>query len=133
MGSKSIFLHILRCLSHRLQFIHYKLGAIPNALWLKCIAWPVKKLFDKMRSPITLLTDHPSSVGESYFGHLRTATGFGLRMLGGGLACLLHGIFPFLFEKTGSSQIRLLHDRMVTHRNKLPQPQASEAEAVAAK
>ncbi|NBX41594.1 MAG: MFS transporter, partial [Gammaproteobacteria bacterium] len=27
-------------------------------------------------------TDHPATVGESYFGHLLAATGFGLRMLG---------------------------------------------------
>jgi hypothetical protein len=39
-------------------------------------------------------------------------------MIIGGIACLLHGIFPFLFVRTGSDQIRLLHERMVTHRRK---------------
>jgi hypothetical protein len=37
-------------------------------------------------------------------------------MILGGFACLLHGIFPFLFVKTGSAQISTLHERMVTNR-----------------
>ena len=65
-------------------------------------------------------TDHPASVGETYGEHLAHATGFGLRMIGGGIACILHGLLPFLFVKTGSRQIVTLHGRMVTHRSKLP-------------
>lgn len=61
-------------------------------------------------------TDHPATVGETYGEHLATATGFGLRMIAGGLACLVHGLLPFLFVKTGSTAIRTLHDRMVTNR-----------------
>lgn len=67
-------------------------------------------------------TDHPESVGETYFQHLRQASGFGLRMMLGGVACILHGIFPFLFVRTGSSQVSTLHDRMITNRSRLPQP-----------
>ncbi len=67
-------------------------------------------------------TDHPASVGETYFEHLTHASGFGLRMIAGGVACILHGLFPFLFAKTGSRQITTLHGRMVTHRSKLPEP-----------
>jgi len=71
----------------------------------------------------TLFTDHPASVDESYGEHLATATGFGLRMILGGCACLIHGLLPFLFVRTGSSEIRTLHDRMVTARNrKAPMP-----------
>lgn len=67
--------------------------------------------------PITkLFTEHPASVGETYGEHLAMATGFGTRMILGGLACLLHGIFPFLFVKTGSKQIATLHTTMVTNR-----------------
>ncbi|WP_108790035.1 DUF6356 family protein [Erythrobacter sp. Alg231-14] len=67
-------------------------------------------------------TQHPASVGESYGEHLAHASGFGLRMIAGGVACVLHGLFPFLFIKTGSRQITTLHGRMVTHRGKLPEP-----------
>ena len=65
---------------------------------------------------------HPSEVGETYRQHLVHAGGFGLRMIGGGLACILHGIFPFLFVKTGSQQVASLHDRMLVNRNKFSTP-----------
>jgi hypothetical protein len=61
-------------------------------------------------------TDHPSSVDESYFQHMGMAFGFGGRMLWGGLACLVHGLFPWLCMTRGSDTIRGLHHRMVAHR-----------------
>lgn len=67
-----------------------------------------------------LFTAHPASVGESYGAHLRTAGGFGSRMVLAGLACLLHGLFPFLFVHTGSRTIEELHQRMVTGRRPAP-------------
>ncbi|MBS0477439.1 MAG: hypothetical protein JSR28_20100 [Proteobacteria bacterium] len=69
-----------------------------------------------------LFTDHPSSVGETYGEHLAMASGFGLRMILGGLACLVHGLLPFLFVKTGSRQITTLHSTMVTNRQRQPMP-----------
>jgi hypothetical protein len=66
----------------------------------------------------TLFTDHPASVGETYGQHMGTAAGFGGRMILAGLACLVHGILPFLFVKTGSAAITELHHRMVTHRDR---------------
>lgn len=65
-----------------------------------------------------LFTDHPASVGESYGEHMAVATGFGLRLLGAGLACLVHAVFPFLFVTTGSRAITQLHDRMVANRRR---------------
>jgi hypothetical protein len=73
-------------------------------------------------TPIELFTRHPASVGESYGEHFQAATGFGVRMLLGGTACLVHAVFPFLFVKTGSGIIRALHDRMVVNRR----PQTAE-------
>ena len=66
-----------------------------------------------------LFTKHPHSVGESYLQHLRSAVAFGGRMIAAGVACMLHGIFPFLFVSTGSRTVRHLHDRMITHRSRL--------------
>ena len=62
-------------------------------------------------------TKHPASVGETYFQHLKHASSFGGRLIVAGAACLMHGIFPFLFVKTGSKQVTKLHDRMVTNRD----------------
>jgi uncharacterized integral membrane protein (TIGR00698 family) len=61
-------------------------------------------------------THHPQTVGETYFEHLGSAWGFASTMFVGAMACLLHGLFPFAFQSSGSRRIRELHDRMVTHR-----------------
>lgn len=61
-------------------------------------------------------TQHPETVGETYFEHLGSAWGFASTMFVGAMACLLHGLFPFAFQSSGSRRIRELHDRMVVHR-----------------
>jgi len=71
--------------------------------------------------------DHPSSVNETYFEHLRMASVFGLRMLAGGLACMVHALLPCSFQRTGSDQIRWLHERMVTSRQRTPRLQAERS------
>ena len=58
-------------------------------------------------------TRHPAAVGETYGEHLVFATSTGGRMILAGLACMVHGFFPFLFERTGSRTILELH-RSVT-------------------
>jgi hypothetical protein len=55
---------------------------------------------------------HPRSVGESYTEHAATAFGFGVRMIGGGVACMVHGIFPALFTRTGSNTVKSLYGTM---------------------
>jgi hypothetical protein len=65
-----------------------------------------------------LFTDHPRSVGETYAQHMASAGRFGCRMILAGIACLLHGVFPFLFVKTGSDTVRSLHDNMVVNRRR---------------
>ena len=72
--------------------------------------------------PVKLFTEHPASVGESYGEHLVMASGFGLRMIAGGIACLIHGLLPFLFVTTGSAQIAQLHDTLVANRRRKPLP-----------
>lgn len=78
--------------------------------------------------PIDLFTRHPATVGESYGEHFLAATGFGLRMLLGAAACLVHAVLPFLFVKTGSNIIRILNDRMVVNRRRKPLPEGSVPE-----
>ena len=68
-----------------------------------------------------LFTDHPATVGETYWQHLASAWGFSWRMMLASLACLVHALLPFLFVKTGSAAIRDLHGRMVTNRAR-PRP-----------
>ena len=69
-----------------------------------------------------LFTDHPTTVGETYTQHFAHAGGFGVRMVFAGLACIIHAVLPFLFVKTGSNALTVLHDRMVTNRHNLTTP-----------
>lgn len=71
-----------------------------------------------MKSITSLFTEHPESVNETYTEHFVMAGGFGMKMIMAGFACVLHGIFPFLFVKTGSKAINDLHDTMVTNRQR---------------
>lgn len=59
-----------------------------------------------------LFCEHPQSVDETYTEHFAYASGFGLRMIIAGLACIMHGIFPFMFKRTGSSAVCELHERL---------------------
>ena len=76
-------------------------------------------------NPLRAFTDHPASVGETYGEHLLHAACFGLRMIGAGVACLIHALVPFLFVRTGSVAIAELNDRMVVNRRVAPPPLAS--------
>ena len=63
-----------------------------------------------------LFSEHPASVGESYLTHLLAASAFALRLLAGGLACLVHAVLPFLFVHTGSDCVSRLHQEMLARR-----------------
>jgi hypothetical protein len=65
---------------------------------------------------IRSFTRHPASIGESYTEHLLHAGCFGVRMMLAGFACLIHAVFPFLFERTGSRAIGELNERMTSRR-----------------
>jgi Family of unknown function (DUF6356) len=59
-----------------------------------------------------VFTDHPHTVGESFAQHFMVATGFGSKMILGGIACCLHGFFPFAFTTTGSRTVKALYAKM---------------------
>ena len=65
-----------------------------------------------------LFLEHPASVGESYWQHMGQALRFGALLCLTGVACLFHGLLPFLFKDTGSNNIRRLHQMMVTQRSR---------------
>jgi len=58
-------------------------------------------------------TEHPRSIGETYLQHGMTALGFALRLLGAGLAGLVHALVPCLFSRTVSVTIDSLHKQML--------------------
>ena len=56
--------------------------------------------------------DHPATVNESYFQHMRFAFGFAFWLSVAAGAALIHALIPALCETTASRILRRLHDRI---------------------
>jgi hypothetical protein len=61
-------------------------------------------------------TEHPRSVGESYWEHMGVALSFAGALALGALASLVHALFPFLCTRTGSDIVLRLHQRVMKRR-----------------
>ncbi len=72
-----------------------------------------------------LFTEHPQSIGESYFQHMSNAFSFGKKMFFASVTCIIHGIFPFLYTSRGSQAIEELHAHMSARNNARPQAPAA--------
>lgn len=55
---------------------------------------------------------HLDTVHESYFQHLKFAACFGAKLVFAGIAAILHGLCPAIFQKTGSSTVFALNDEL---------------------
>ena len=60
----------------------------------------------------SLFLDHPESVDETYFEHMRFAGTFSFWLLLAGLAAAVHAIVPALGETTASRILTRLHNRI---------------------
>ena len=65
-----------------------------------------------MTSLTRIMVDHPNSVGETYFQHMRFALRFSGMLFAAGFCALVHAVLPFCFEKTASNIIRRLYARI---------------------
>jgi len=65
-------------------------------------------------SILKIFTQHPSSVNETYFEHMRVAYSFSARLGFASLAAFIHAIFPFLFKTTASNLIKKLNAEITT-------------------
>lgn len=59
-----------------------------------------------------LLMAHPRDIGESYGAHAGHAAYIGARMIGAGVACLVHAVLPGLFVRTASRTVDDIQDLM---------------------
>ena len=71
-----------------------------------------------MKKIYKLFTEHPNSVNETYFQHMRCALSFHFTLLRLSFCALVHAIFPFLCETTASDGIKKLNDCMQNRRLK---------------
>lgn len=59
-----------------------------------------------------IFVDHPASVDETYFEHMKFALTFSFWLGAACLAALVHAFIPAAFEKTGSNIIKRLHAKI---------------------
>jgi hypothetical protein len=63
-----------------------------------------------------LFIDHPRSVGEGYFEHMRASLTVGGRLLAAAAGCFVHALVPGLCTTTGSTAILKLHGEIYPRR-----------------
>jgi hypothetical protein len=71
-----------------------------------------------------LFVDHPKSLGMSWAEHGAGAVVIGARMVGAGVACLVHAAVPGLFTQTAGKTVLSLHDHMMQRRAGAANPDA---------
>jgi hypothetical protein len=71
-----------------------------------------------------LFQDHPKSLGMSWAEHGVGAVAIGARMVGAGLACIVHAAVPALFTQTAGRTIMSLHDHMISRKAGAANPKA---------
>jgi len=62
------------------------------------------------------LTEHPTSVEETYGEHAKVAGNFAKELALAAMAAAVHAVFPALFECTASTKIKQLHAEMTSGR-----------------
>ena len=72
----------------------------------------------------TLFTEHPRSLGMSWWGHGVGAVKIGAEMIGAGTACLVHAVVPGLFTETAGRTVVRLHDHMQRRRASADRPES---------
>jgi len=62
-----------------------------------------------MKNPFT---EHPNSVGESYFNHMGHALTYFVKLLFITIVTFVHAFFPFLFVNTASTMIKKINKHL---------------------
>jgi len=65
---------------------------------------------------MNILTKHLNSVNETYIKHLVMAAAISGQLLLASIACFIHALLPFLFERTGSKIVNNLNLAMSDRR-----------------
>ena len=71
-----------------------------------------------------MFQDHPRSLGMSWAGHAAGAVVIGGRMIGAGMACIVHAIVPALFTETAGRTVVDLHEHMTQRKAGAANPNA---------
>lgn len=63
-----------------------------------------------------LFLEHPRSLGMTWAGHGIGAVGIGVRLIGAGLACVVHAVVPGIFTQTAGKTVTHMYDHMARRR-----------------
>lgn len=81
---------------------------------------------EEHRSGVTdrMFFEHPRSLGMSWAGHGIGAVAIGARLVGAGLACLVHAVIPGVFTQTAGKTVTTMYDHMNQRRAGAANPEA---------
>ena len=65
---------------------------------------------------MNFFTEHPGSVGETYFEHFFVAIRFSCKLFLSSIAALIHAFIPALFKKTASTHIKKMYGQMTSRK-----------------
>jgi len=71
-----------------------------------------------------MFRDHPSALGMSWSGHAVGAFVIGVRMIGAGVACIVHAIVPALFAQAAGRTVTDLYTHMARRKANAASPDA---------
>jgi hypothetical protein len=71
-----------------------------------------------------LFLQHPRSLGMSWAGHGIGAIVIGGKLVGAGLACLVHAVVPGVFTQTAGRTVTHMYDHMTRRRAGASNPEA---------
>ena len=71
-----------------------------------------------------MFADHPRSLGMTWAGHGIGAVGISLRLIGAGIACLIHALVPAWFTQTAGRTVTTMHDEIVKRKAGAANPNA---------
>ena len=63
-----------------------------------------------------MFLEHPRSLGMSWARHGVGAVAIGARLVGAGLACLVHAVVPGVFTQTAGKTVTHMYDHMMKRR-----------------
>jgi len=71
-----------------------------------------------------LFVEHPRSLGMSWAGHGVGAIAIGARLVGAGLACIVHAAVPGFFTQTAGKTVTHMYDHMNKRKAGAANPEA---------
>lgn len=71
-----------------------------------------------------LFLAHPRALGMSWAEHGMGAVLIGTRMVGAGLACIVHALVPGFFTETAGRTVKELYDHMTRRKARAADPNA---------